>query len=326
MKVLFLASAVNGTISPIVYNQGEALKETKTVELDYFGIYEKGLAGYIKSTRRLQSFLKKNNYDIIHAHYGLSGLIAGLVRSKPFLVVSYMGDDLIGINREDGSYTFAGHLIAWLDKLFAGYVNSYNIVKSDELKSKLKRISNVSVIPNGVDTDLFCEIDKQQARNKLNWPKKQKVIIFISDPLRPEKNFPLAQNALDTLKEYDVKLYPVNNISHYNLTLYYNAADCIIMTSFHEGSPNVIKEAMACNTPIVATDVGDVRKVIGNTEGCYVTGFEPGEVADKIGKALDFAALKGKTNGREQIMRLGFDSKSIAEKIVSVYQHITNRK
>jgi len=89
----------------------------------------------------------------------------------------------------------------------------------------------------------------------------------------------------------------------------------VILTSKFEGSPNVIKEAMACNCPIVSTDVGDVREVIGNTEGCFITSFEPEGVAKKIKLAIEF---NKKTNGRDNITHL--DEKVIAQRLIDVYQ------
>ena len=92
-----------------------------------------------------------------------------------------------------------------------------------------------------------------------------------------------------------------------------------MLTSLWEGSPNVIKEAMACNIPIVSTDVGDVREVIGNTEGCYITSFEPEYIAEKIELALQFGK---RTDGRENIKHL--ESSLIARKIIDLYKKIVD--
>ena len=96
------------------------------------------------------------------------------------------------------------------------------------------------------------------------------------------------------------------------------------MTSFSEGSPNVIKEAMACNCPIVSTDVGDVREVFGETEGCYISCPDSFKVAEEIKKALEFANTKRRTNGRQRIIDLGLDSESVAGRIVEVYKNVLN--
>lgn len=96
----------------------------------------------------------------------------------------------------------------------------------------------------------------------------------------------------------DTELLELKGYNRNQVSLLMNACDVILITSFSEGSPQVIKEAMACNLPIVSTDVGDVKEVIGNTEGCYITSFDPKDVAEKIKMALDFGK---RTNGRENI-------------------------
>jgi teichuronic acid biosynthesis glycosyltransferase TuaC len=93
------------------------------------------------------------------------------------------------------------------------------------------------------------------------------------------------------------------------------------LTSLHEGSPNIIKEAMACNCPIVSTDVGDVRDVVSGTEGCYVTTYDPEDIAEKLKSALQF---NKRTAGREKIQHL--DSNIIAHKIISIYKTILTDK
>jgi len=103
---------------------------------------------------------------------------------------------------------------------------------------------------------------------------------------------------------------------------YYSASDVILLTSLWEGSPNVIKEAMACNCPIVTTDVGDVRWIIGDTEGCYIASLDPNDYSLKMKKALDFAQKSGKTNGRNRIIYLGLDADTIALRIIGVYEKV----
>ncbi len=100
------------------------------------------------------------------------------------------------------------------------------------------------------------------------------------------------------------------------MPFYYGAADTVILTSFSEESPNVIKEAMACSIPVVSTDVGDVRQIINNTFGCYIADFDPNDISNKLKKSV----LKGKTNGRERVQELS--SKKISERIFSIYKSV----
>ncbi len=133
-----------------------------------------------------------------------------------------------------------------------------------------------------------------------------------------KKTSPLAQKAFDNLSvKENIKLKTVYDIDYSLVPDYISAADVVLLTSHFEGSPNIIKEAMACNCPIVSTDVGDVREVIGNTEGCYISSFDPNDVADKLTKALNFA---NKTTGRENTKHL--DDKVIAQKLIDIYESV----
>ena len=102
-----------------------------------------------------------------------------------------------------------------------------------------------------------------------------------------------------------------------------NACDFQLTTSFRESGPLVVKEAMACGTPIVSVDVGDVKDIIGNTEGCYIVERTPEEIASKICQALSF---KGKTSGRQRIIDLGLSNDLIAKKLIAIYEEVLNEK
>jgi glycosyltransferase involved in cell wall biosynthesis len=225
-----------------------------------------------------------------------------------------MGDDLIGENRVNGSYTLFGNLLVFINKWFAKKKYKTIIVKSTQMQ-KLIANSNCIVLPNGVDFERFYPVDKHEAKKKLGVRAQENIILFVSDPNRPEKNFKLAEKAHALLNDSSCKLQVVNRVSPESLNLYYNVADVCLLTSFHEGSPNVIKEAMACNCPIVSTEVGDVKEVIGSTKGCYITPFEPKEVAEKLKTALSFGK---RTNGRQNIQH--FECSVIAEKLINLYK------
>jgi teichuronic acid biosynthesis glycosyltransferase TuaC len=302
MKVLFVSSGNSqDSISILVKNQGESLK-AHGVEMEYFSILGKGINGYLRNIPRLRKFLMNNRYDIVHAHYSLSGVVALLAGAKP-LVVSLMGSDAHG-----------KFYLKFIFKIFRRFLEKNLIVKSESIKKKIKS-DNARVIPNGVNLDTFTVMDREIARQKAGFEKFLKYIIFVANPGRFEKNYKLAQKAFELIKDDRVKLHVVHNVAHQMIPVYMNAADVLLLTSLWEGSPNVIKEAMACNCPIVATDVGDVKEVIVNTEGCYVTSYDPDDVKEKLKNALSFGR---RTNGRDHIRHL--DSNVIAKRIIKVYQ------
>jgi glycosyltransferase involved in cell wall biosynthesis len=118
----------------------------------------------------------------------------------------------------------------------------------------------------------------------------------------------------------EVELLVVHRETQERFALYLSACDALVFTSFQEGSPNVVKQAMACNLPIVATDVGDVRKVIGNTDGCATCAPSVGDFADAVDAILSRGS---RTNGREHVRHL--DSPNVARQVMQVYEELVNR-
>ena len=302
MNVLFICRGkANGKISPITERQLNSLKGL--VNITVFPISGKGWTAYIKNVFSLRKFLLSHPVDIIHAHYSYSGIVASLA-SRKSAVCSLMGSDI-----EDS------RINRLLIRIFAKFFWKETVVKSKRLKEKLG-MSRTIVIPNGISLEFFKPASKIIAREKIGFDPNKKIALFLADPSRQEKNYTLAQKAIDILPDNDsIELKAIYNIDLSMVPDYISASDMVILTSKFEGSPNVIKEAMACNCPIVSTDVGDVREVIGNTEGCFITSFEPEGVAEKIQLAIEF---NKKTNGRDNITHL--DEKVIAQRLIDVYQ------
>ncbi len=303
MKVLFVSSGNKKfEDSPIVRIQGESLRK-KGVEVDYFYLVGKGLKGYLRNIFRLRSYLKENEFDLVHAHYSLSAIVASLASRLP-VVASLMGSD-----------AHANRMMRVIIKYFQRFRWKAVIVKAERMKRE-NFLTEAVVIPNGVNFQVFGPVDKGTARRKVGFNQKRH-IIFVANPVRREKNFQLASQAFKMLDDRDVELNVVSYVKFEMIPYYYYAADVLLITSLWEGSPNVVKEAMACNLPIVATDVGDVREVVGHTNGCYVTSFEPQDVATKLKLALAFGR---RTNGRDHIKHL--DSQVIARRIIQVYEEV----
>lgn len=304
MNVLFVSRQKrNGEISPIVKKQGESLEGL--VNVHYFLIKGKGMMAYVKNIPKIRSFARKHDVDIIHAHYSFSGFSAVLAFSKP-VVCSLMGSDI----QVKG-------IIRFFIKLFSSLFWRSTIIKSQRMKKRIA-ISKAVVIPNGVDMESFQPLERKQSFKKTVLDPALKNVLYLADPSRYEKNVALAKEAVDILgTEQNVTLHTIHGIRHCDIPFYLNAADVLLLTSLWEGSPNAIKEAMACNCPIVSTDVGDVKDVIGDTAGCYITSYDPEDVAAKLKLALEFGK---RTNGREKIKHL--DEKLIAQKLVQVYKSV----
>lgn len=311
MKILFISSGNNG-ISPIIRAQGESLSKAG-IQIDYFPIVGKGFFGYLKNLPSLRMNIIKVQPDVIHAHYSLCGIVAALAKifvskkQKKPLVVSLMGSDVKSAD-------------IWLSiiRFFVKYAWDKCIVKSDDMKRCLG-IDSAYVIPNGVDADIFKPLDQKQCRARLGWDQSKKYVLFGADPSREVKNFPLAKKAFTQLATDDVQLCTLSKVPHSEIPCYLNACDVLLLTSKWEGSPNIIKESMACNTPIVCTDVGDVKWLFDGVNGCYVSMHDPDDIAAKLKLAL---VCSKKTTGRMRLMELGLDAKSVAKRIVNVYRFI----
>jgi teichuronic acid biosynthesis glycosyltransferase TuaC len=302
MKVLFVSSGKGGDVGYVVRNQGESLAR-QGIDIEYFTVTP-GLAGYVKSIFRLKKNIRETKYDLIHAHYSLSAYVASTIRNIP-IVVSLMGSD-----------AFQNFILRWITRQLSHFRWTTVIVKTEEMKRRLK-LNDAYVIPNGVDTERFIPVERDTARKRLGLIKEKKIVVFISVKNRPEKNPGLAMQAVESLNDSSVEFIHLHDTPNMEIPLYLNAADLLLLTSAREGGVNVIKEALACNCPIVSTDVGDVRQVTGGTEGCFISGADSVSIAENIKKAL---AMKGRTNGRERIFSLGIDSVSVAQRLCEIYE------
>jgi len=320
MKVLFIGSSnYEDGISSLIINQGNSLGKTG-IHIDFYGIKGKGMTGYMKNIIPLRKVLKSQNYDIIHAHYGISGMVALLARKKEKVIISFMGSDVIKLKQHRLKYKLANSAEVLLNRFLSRYFYDFVIVKSKEMFDALPHLKNKEIIPNGVDLALFFPIPKDKARSALNLDPVRKIVLFASDSNRPEKNYLLAEKAVRMINDHDIQMIELKNIELQQVRYYYCASDLLLLTSLHEGSPNVIKEAAACNCPIVSTDVGDVSWVVGDTDGCYVSSFDPENVEANIRSALRFSEEKIRTTGRERIIEIGLDDETIAKKILEVYK------
>jgi teichuronic acid biosynthesis glycosyltransferase TuaC len=300
-KVLFVCSGNRSdTCTAAIVNQAFAL-EKRGVKIVFFRVVGKGILGYLKSCLELKRHLSHNSYYVVHAHYGLSGVVASLAGAHP-LVVSLMGSDVLG----------SGWL-RWLVKFFVAFVWRTVMVKSEAMAIEVG-FHRVMVVPNGIDFDLFREISTTEAKEKVGF-RAPKNILWPANPAREVKNYKLAVDSMEMLKRSDCVLQMVYGEKPEAMPFYYNAADVVLITSHWEGSPNVLKEALACNVPVVSTPVGDVDKWLTNTAGCKICAPNAKDIAGGIEFALAFGK---RTNGREQIEEL--DNENVIKRILEIYR------
>lgn len=308
MKILFVSSGnYKQGVNIIIQNQRDILlNNIQGINIDLYLIKGKGILGYLKNILPLKRYMRDMDFDIIHAHYAFSAFIASLAGSKN-LFITLMGSDLIG-----------KRVYKYIIKCFALLFNWKNIiVQSTDMKTKLG-VNSAQVIPNGVDLNMFFPMDKRQSQFQLGWNHTKKHILFPANPKRYEKNYFLAKKALTLLNDENIEIHFFENINHKKTPLWYNASDIILLTSLWEGSPNAIKEAMACNKPVVASAVGDIPNLFGNEEGYFITTFDVNDCADKIKQAFLFSNTNN-TKGRERLILLKLDNISFVKKLNELY-------
>lgn len=269
---------------------------------------------------QLRKRLARSSVDLVHAHYGLVGLIARTQWKAP-IVVTYHGSDILGSINKHGKRPLVQRAIASACRVLARHVDAA-IVQSDEMASKIRK-ANVHVIPHEVDLEVFSPTDREQARAVLGLDSHKRYLLFAANPKVEVKRFPLAKAAADALARHDssVEILVVSHEPQTRLALYMSACDALVFPSFQEGSPNIVKQAMACNLPMVCTDVGDVRQVVGSTKYCYICKPRAEEFAAKLDEVL---AHRNRSNGRENIRHL--DSPAVARRVIAVYEEVLGRR
>ena len=302
MNVLVVCSYNNHQISPFIAEPVELMIRSG-ISIRYFLIQGKGIRGYIKNRVLLKKEIMEYNPDIVHAHYGFSGLLANLQRKVP-VITTFHGSDINLITNRPFS-------------VLTSLLSKSSIFISQKLSRKLIIKGRSAIIPSGVDLDLFFPVDKVESRKQLGLPIHEKLVLFVGSFDNRIKNYPLAKAATDSLN--NVRLIEMKGYKRKEVALLMNACDVALLTSIHEGSPQFIKEALACNRPIVSTDVGDVRILMENVEGCFIAKPDSVDIAGKISQAMHF---ENAPNGRQRIIDLGLELNTIAAKIIDVYHSV----
>lgn len=307
MRILIVASYNKNRFAPFIVEQAEALK-LHGCEIEYLGLQGKGIKGYVKNLPALRRRIRAFHPEVIHAHYGLSGLLANLQRRIP-VVTTYHGSDI----NDKKALRFSN---------IAMRLSAWNVFVSTKTLEIAKPKKKYSLIPCGIDLSDLQLTEKSAARQKVNLSAEKKYVLFAGAFDNKVKNAPLAKEAVSLLRDNNVELLELKGYSRDEVTLLMCAADAFLITSFTEGSPQVVKEDLACGCPIVSVDVGDVKERTQGVEGCYVAKTrEPQELAELLRNAMTF---ERKTKGREKIIADGLDNNIVAKRIMGMYYKIHN--
>ncbi len=277
-----------------------------------------GLRGYLRARRRIREAVERLRPDVVHAHYGLVGWAAA--GAGPPVVTSFCGDDLQGTYGARGLSRLKFGFEVFLSQR-AARLTQGAICKSQRLRESIRdqpARARAVVIPNGVDLAVFRPADRSLARAALQIPAGVPLIVFPNQTDEPNKRFALAQEAVARLQRRVPRamLLVANGVPHADMPRYYHAADVVLLTSDREGSPNVVKEALACGTPVVATDVGDVREWITASSG-RVVASDAGAIAGALEELVRTPPRVDVATIRERLA-----SDRVAERILEYFRRI----
>jgi len=331
MKILIIASDKKGHFAPFIEEQITAL-EAFGVQVIRYGVTGKGVVGYLRELPALRRLIRAERPDIIHAHYGLCGLLANLQRRVP-VVTTYHGSDInvpsvLRFSKLAMRLSKANIFVSKRNIALAGYSEDISVA--------------TTTLPfregYGVGYFLPCGVNLPKPWSELQtqWVGQLTLNQWVQEKLSTEakhvlfagafdnavKDAPLAKAAINELTSEGVKVELIE-LKGYNRdqvnTLMYNC-DALLMTSKTEGSPQVVKEAMACGCPIVSVDVGDVAERTSGVEGCYIVRTrEPKDIAEALQEALLFG---GRTNGRQRILEMDLSNEQVAKRLIAIYQSL----
>ena len=352
MKILIIASDKGGHFVPFIEEQITAL-EVLGIQVIRYGVTGKGIVGYLRELPALRRIIRAEHPDIIHAHYGLCGLLANLQRMVP-VITTYHGSD---INKPS---------ILRFSKI-AIRLSAYNIFVSarsaslamgngqwaiDNETNRQSPIANClkkrsTLLPCGVNipqpwTELQNKLVGQLTLNqwvqgvlskdvknilfagafdnKVKDPELAKAAIALYNSAIGNGQWAMESNSQSPIANRPIKLIELKGYTRDQVNALMYNCDALLMTSKTEGSPQVIKEAMACGCPIVSVDVGDVAERTSGVEGCYVVPTrDPNDIAESLQKAI---AFEGKTNGRDRIIEMGLSNEQVAKRLIAIYQSL----
>ncbi len=301
MRILIVASGNHEKVAPFIIEQADALRKSGH-EVKIQLVEGHGLCGYLRNLTSIKIAIQQFKADILHAHYGLCGLLCTFQHQIP-VVVTYHGSDI------------NDRRIRLLSRLTMQRADG-NIFVSSTLHKKISKTPKRAIVqPCGIDIEKFPLIERIEARQRLGWKTDGKYVLFAGSYQNKIKNPTLARSTCKLLPE--AQLIELNGYSREEVALLMNAADALLLTSKQEGSPQVTKEALACNLPIVSVNVGDVPQQLTDTQGGVITDATPRALAEALQPLL---TRPQRTKAREHIEP--YDNHHVVERLCQLYNTI----
>ena len=286
---------------------------------------EDGILCYLQLAGKVRQKVVEYKPDLVHVMYGgvLARIVTKAISDVP-VIVSYCGTDLIGADY----YPLYRRIMideGVRSSRIAAKMAKGVILKSNRMRDYLPEgvdPERVWVVPNGVDLSLLKPMVTTACKEKLGWDAGRFHVLFPASADNLHKRFELAVGAVKLLTQQGIPavIHPVKGVLHDDIPVWLNAADVVILTSRHEGSPNVIKEALACNKPVVSVDVGDVAERIEGVIGCHIAEPTPSSLAEKL-----TLVYHGERSVRGDIAMKGLSLEETAERLKSIYTNVIER-
>jgi glycosyltransferase involved in cell wall biosynthesis len=265
----------------------------------------RSLTQYVSFYRDALREVYRGEYDLVHANYGLTAPAALAQPIRP-IVLSLWGSDVMG---QYGS----------VSELCARYFDAV-IVMSERMQRELDVES--TIVPHGIDMDLFSPAPAGPARADVGWRDDAKHVLFPYDAAREVKDYPRANRVVERAQRrlgVDLELHAVSGVPHHRVPVYMNAADVLLLTSKWEGSPNAVREALACNLPVVTTDVGDIASYAAGVPGTVVSDSDE----DLVRGVVDAVTRASPFDGRDRVQ--AYSLEQMGANILAVYEDVLDR-
>ena len=270
---------------------------------------------------RLRGEIKSFEPHVIHAHFGTMTAFLCAIATRVPLVITFHGSDLNPAPGISWIRSFAGRTLSRLAARRASQV----ICVSPQLQSRIQDLgTEAHVVPCGINLELFQPLSMAECREKLGWHPEERIVLFNArtDPIG--KRLDLAEACVEKAQKSisNLRLHIFRGRTDPDdMPLYYSAADALLVTSDYEGSPLVVKEAMACNLPVISVDVGDVRARLFGVEQSDIVARDPVALSQSLARIL---TTPGRSNGRERM--IGLSGEAIAKQVIAIYEKAIGRK
>ncbi len=303
-----------------IVRQIQALREAG-VEVDVLDFISRANPlNHLRAWKRLRQMMSARRYDLIHAQFAISVLISRMQFRLP-VVVTYHGDETYGIIRPDGTYSLKGRVLVMFSQVMSLLVDEVIVVSQDMGRRLIRK--DYHIVPSGIDLDKFKPMPREEARAKLGWPMDKRIVLFaVLRTNEPRKRYGLAQAGVELVaRKLPVEMRVATGVGPDDIPVYMNASDALLLTSLHEGSPTVVKEALACNLPVVTVNVGDVEERLTGVAHCAIVDATPDAIARGLEEVL---RIPTRSNGRDTV--LGLSEPVLAQKVIDIYQKALDRR